>query len=142
MHDTYVRTGLYPSKLPAIMGAEAAGIIVKFGKRTEQVQPRPDGTCVVRFADGTMRCGKLVIGADGVKSKVREAVVGDLKAEFTGVTCLMGAAKVPRPHRGICFPSSRTTKNHGCFYPTGDDEQIFQLYFPAKTMEEVPCRNR
>jgi hypothetical protein len=25
---------------------------------------------------------------------------------------------------------------HGCFYPTGEAEQIFQLYFPAKTMDE------
>ena len=76
-------------------------------------------------------------GADGLKSKVRDAVVGKLSAEFTGVTCLMGAAKVPRPVRGICFPSSATTKCHGCFYPTGDHETIFQLYFPAKTSDEA-----
>ena len=117
--------------------AEAAGITVTFAKRTELVEPRANGVCNVRFADGTSRSARLVIGADGVKSKVREAVVGPMAAEFTGVTCLMGAAKVPRPHRGICFPSSRTTKCHGCFYPTGDNEQIFQLYFPAATMEEA-----
>ena len=119
--------------------AAAAGIVIKFSKRTELVEPRGDGSGYVdvRFADGTARTARLVIGADGVKSQVREAVVGKLSAEFTGVTCLMGAAKVPRPVRGISFPSSRTTKNHGCFYPTGDDEQIFQLYFPAKTLEEA-----
>jgi len=68
---------------------------------------------------------------------VREAVVASLKAEFTGVTCVMGAAPLPRPVRGICFPSSSTTKNHGCYYPTGDGESIFQLYFPAKTMDDA-----
>ena len=36
----------------------------------------------------------------------------------------MGAAKVPRPMRGICFPSSRTTKCHGCFYPTGEPAEL------------------
>lgn len=98
----------------------AAGIKVHFKMRTEHVQPRADGTVDVTFADGTSRTARVVFGADGLKSRVREAVVGKLAAEFTGVTCLMGAAKVPRPMRGICFPSSRTTKCHGCFYPTGE----------------------
>ena len=37
MHDTYVRTGLYPSKLPAIMGAEAAGIITSVGENVNDL---------------------------------------------------------------------------------------------------------
>jgi 2-polyprenyl-6-methoxyphenol hydroxylase-like FAD-dependent oxidoreductase len=116
----------------------AAGIVIHFGKRADKVEPKADGTgSVLTFLDGTTRTAKIVFGADGLRSKTREAVVGSLAAEFTGVTCLMGAAKVARPIRGICFPSSRTTKNHGCFYPTGDEEQIFQLYFPARTMEEA-----
>ena len=116
----------------------AAGIVIHFGKRADKVEPKADGTgSVLTFLDGTTRTAKIVFGADGLRSKTREAVVGSLAAEFMGVTCLMGAAKVARPIRGICFPSSRTTKNHGCFYPTGDEEQIFQLYFPARTMEEA-----
>ena len=98
----------------------AAGIAVHFKKRTERVEPRADGTVHVAFADGAERVAKMVIGADGLKSKVRNAVVGELAADFTGVTCLMGAAKVPRPVRGICFPSSSTTKNHACYYPSGN----------------------
>ena len=66
-------------------------------------------------------------------------------------------ANVPRM-RGICFPSSATTKCHACYYPThvpGDEEdtqlderrhgenatestsgesqheQVFQIYFPS-----------
>ena len=68
--------------------------------------------------------------------KVREAVVGPMSADFTGVTCLMGASAVPRPVRGICFPSSSTTKSHACYYPSDDNETVFQLYFPAKTIGE------
>ena len=115
----------------------AAGIAIHFGKRMEKVETRADGRVTLTFLDGTSRTAKILFGADGQRSKAREAVVGSLAAEFTGVTCLMGAAKVARPIRGICFPSSRTTKNHGCFYPTGEGEQIFQLYFPARTMEEA-----
>lgn len=59
-----------------------------------------------------------------------------MSADFTGVTCLMGASAVPRPVRGICFPSSSTTKSHACYYPSGDNETVFQLYFPAKTIGE------
>jgi len=120
--------------------ATAAGIHVRFGMRTDKAECLGDGRVRCTFLDGTVRTAKLVFGADGVKSKCREAVHGPnsaLAAEFTGVTCLMGAAKVARPVRGICFPSSRTTKNHGCFYPTGDAEQIFQLYFPAKSADEA-----
>ena len=31
MHDTYVRTGLYPSELPTVMGAEGAGTVTAVG---------------------------------------------------------------------------------------------------------------
>lgn len=117
--------------------AKASGITVRFNMRTEAVTPLDNGAVEVKFADGTTRTARVVFGADGLKSKVREAVVGPLAAEFTGVTCLMGAAKVPRPVRGICFPSSSTTKNHACYYPTGNCEQIFQLYFPAETKDEA-----
>lgn len=117
--------------------AVAAGVQITFKARTESVTTREDGLVDVAFASGATRTARLVIGADGLKSKVREAVVGPLSAEFTGVTCLMGAAKVPSKVRGICFPSSSTTKNHACYYPTGDGEQIFQLYFPADTPDDA-----
>lgn len=117
--------------------AAAVGIVVRFRMRTECVTPCASGCVDVAFADGTRRMARVIFGADGLKSKVRHAVVGELAAEFTGVTCLMGTAPIPRPVRGISFPSSRTTKNHGCFYPTGESEQIFQLYFPAKSTDEA-----
>ena len=69
----------------------------------------------------------------------------------------MGCANVPRPVRGICFPSSATTKCHACYYPTrvpkeddidssnnnntttdgkdddddNEHEMVFQIYFPT-----------
>ena len=91
--------------------SKAQGILVKFGVRTEKVEPMADGSVAVTFADGAKMTAGLVFGADGVKSKTREAVgVSSMAAEFTGVTCMMGVAKVARPVRGICFPSSATTK--------------------------------
>ena len=76
----------------------AAGIVIHFGKRADKVEPKADGTgSVLTFLDGTTRTAKIVFGADGLRSKTREAVVGSLAAEFTGVTCLMGAAKSRAP---------------------------------------------
>jgi hypothetical protein len=57
------------------------------------------------------------------------------KLKYTGVTCLMGTADLARESRGICFPSSITTKCHGCFFPTSEKEQCFQFHFPVPAEE-------
>jgi 2-polyprenyl-6-methoxyphenol hydroxylase-like FAD-dependent oxidoreductase len=120
----------------------AAGIPVHFDKWVDTVEKLimeddpQHNNYKVTFGDKTSITAKYVFGADGVKSRVRNAVLGDALAseqepEYTGVTCLMGATPIPRPVRGICFPSSVTTKCHMCTYPTGEDESIFQIYFPT-----------
>lgn len=116
--------------------ATTAGIVVRFQTRVEAVGAADTNGVEVRFSDGRSRRARLVFGADGVKSKVREAVVGKREVEYTGVTVLMGTAKVPASQRGICFPASSTTKNHACFYPVGEAEQVFQLYYPAPSMAD------
>jgi salicylate hydroxylase len=49
----------------------------------------------------------------------------------------MGSSPTPRKLRGICFPSSSTSKFHACYYPTGASEQIFQIYFPTPEQPET-----
>lgn len=139
-----------------------AGIEIHFGKRLQSVTTTDDAKTVLEFKDGTKVTTSLLIGADGINSKVRNYVVNptadaekqksleEFMPEYTGVTCLMGCANVPRI-RGICFPSSATSKCHACYYPTkvpndddnnvdnsnskyADDdnyEQVFQIYFPS-----------
>ena len=97
----------------------------------------PSSRLRLEFEDGTWSVvGDVVFGADGVKSRVRDTavVVQDgtkttttTEVPYTGTTCLMGAAPVARPMRGICFPSSSTTKCHACYYPTNDQETVFQV---------------
>jgi salicylate hydroxylase len=115
---------------------QSAGIVIHFGKRLQDVSSLRDKS-LLTFKDGTACTASLVIGADGIHSKVRNYIANpdkDIEAaklieeyepEYTGVTCLMGCANVPRL-RGICFPSSATTKCHACYYPTllpDDDEE-------------------
>lgn len=144
------------------------GIQFHMGKRLQSVTSIPasgedgDAKSLLLFKDGSRITASLVIGADGINSKVRNYVTNpkptaattkqqeEYVPAYTGVTCLMGCASVPRI-RGICFPSSATTKCHACYYPTrapkevddegnaddavrpvsGDYEQVFQIYFPS-----------
>ncbi|KAL7543060.1 hypothetical protein ACHAWF_007315 [Thalassiosira exigua] len=145
-----------------------AGIQIHFGKRLERVTSDDDGkeaSATLHFMDGTKVATSLLIGADGINSRVRTYVADpfpdlvdeggangtkeeEVAPEYTGVTCLMGCANVSRV-RGICFPSSATTRCHACYYPTrvpsgdgedgsgGEDdeaeghEMVFQIYFPS-----------
>lgn len=67
---------------------------IEFGKRLADV--KLDGAVThLSFDDGSMADADLVIGADGVNSKLREAVVGPSKSRFTGAVA----------HRAI-YPSS------------------------------------
>lgn len=114
-----------------------ANIQVHFQKRLESLENLPDTSIKIRFADGTERRTRLLIGVDGSKSQVRNLVCpGKYELKFTGTTCLMGTADVGRPERGLCLPSSNTTKCHGAFYPTGEHEQCFQFHFPTDTHQQ------
>ena len=56
---------------------------IAFGRRLANV--KQDGNVVrMSFADGSEAEADVVIGADGVNSKLREAVVGPSKSRFTG----------------------------------------------------------
>ncbi|KAK4235967.1 hypothetical protein C8A03DRAFT_17345 [Achaetomium macrosporum] len=71
--------------LEVLMGMVAEGV-VQFGKRLEGIEDRGDGgRLVLRFEDGTTAQAGAVVGCDGVKSKVREVLVGGRDKE--GAKC-------------------------------------------------------
>ncbi|KAH6649348.1 hypothetical protein F5144DRAFT_634596 [Chaetomium tenue] len=69
--------------LEVLMGMVPEGV-VQFGKRLEGVE-RVGERVVLRFGDGTTAEADAVIGCDGVKSKVREIMLGGTEAE--GAKC-------------------------------------------------------
>ncbi|KAL3775033.1 hypothetical protein ACHAWO_007218 [Cyclotella atomus] len=112
---------------------QSVGIIIHFGKRLQSITSTPHPihgfVSTLKFKDGSQTTSTLVIGADGINSKVRTYIanpindvelakkIEEYNPEYTGVTCFMGCANVER-QRGISFPSSVTTRCHACYYPT------------------------
>ncbi|KAJ1543324.1 hypothetical protein HK096_008573, partial [Nowakowskiella sp. JEL0078] len=107
------------------------GVDVKLGKRIKEVNIREASVQLVLSDEETHEFDY------GVKSATRKSLFGLTDPEYTGMTCLMGVAPIPSPKPGIKFPSSTTTKCHSCFYPTGENETVFQLYFPEEEKPET-----
>ena len=58
---------------------------IHFGKRLKLVE-KVGEKYELTFDDGFKRTASLVFGADGVRSKVRESMFGNLAPEYTGIT--------------------------------------------------------
>ncbi|KAJ3410981.1 hypothetical protein HDV05_002958 [Chytridiales sp. JEL 0842] len=121
------------------LACQKVGIQIVFGKRVEKVvEIKENGTVILEISGGVgQKEFDLVFGCDGVKSATRSSLFPATEPSYTGITCLMGASPTPRTKRGICFPSSSTSKFHACYYPTGPSEQIFQIYFPTPEKPET-----
>ncbi|KAI0516766.1 FAD/NAD(P)-binding domain-containing protein [Xylaria bambusicola] len=72
----------------------ATSIPVQFGKKLRSVKEEADGV-IVHFEDGTSASGDMLVGADGVNSKVREYMLGRPNSEVLNpikVACVWGEA--------------------------------------------------
>ena len=104
--------GDYPEKFGApsvtIHRADLLGLLadalqtsdIRVGLRCIGVEPRASGT-VACFADGSEIEADLVVGADGIHSKVRESLFGADAPRFTGCVCYRGMAPVKAVPRDI-----------------------------------------
>jgi salicylate hydroxylase len=71
--------------------------VVTLGKRCQAVLSDGD-VAVARFADGTAAEADIIVGADGIHSRVRESLFGPDAPRFTGKICyrsIVPAAAVP-----------------------------------------------
>ena len=73
---------------------------IRLGLRCVAVAPRANGA-VARFADGSEIEADLVVGADGIHSKVRESLFGADAPRFTGCICFRGMAPAETVPRDI-----------------------------------------
>jgi salicylate hydroxylase len=76
-------------------GARDAGVQITFGARIEQVHLREGVSPHLSFAGGGRVEVPLLIGADGVHSKVRTALLNEGEAEFSGQVAWRAIIPVP-----------------------------------------------
>lgn len=89
--------GLTRPKLHEILTTKALaeGVRIRYSTTFTSLEPGTDGV-VVAFTDGTRQTYDIVVGADGVNSKVRKYVLGeDVKPEYIGQSAFR--LNVPRP---------------------------------------------
>jgi salicylate hydroxylase len=89
--------------LLAVLAAAVPNGVVHLGRRCVGLAQRAD--CAdVRFDDGTVVEADVVIGADGIHSTVREAILGPESPRFSGYVAFRGLVPAERlAHRGMPF---------------------------------------
>ena len=104
----------------------------RLGRRCVAVHESATGA-ELRFADGTTTEADLVVGADGLRSAVRDHVTGDEKAVFSAMSCYRGLVPVDRVPGGDRFGLTffLGPNRHLVVYPVRGGELInFVAYVP------------
>ncbi len=83
----------------ALVAALPSGVELRLGRTVTEVRDGGDGATAT--CDGVTERYDLVVGADGLRSKVRETVFGPTELRYSGVTCWRGITKNPGFDRGI-----------------------------------------
>ena len=82
----------------------ARGLDVRFGAEFTGHERQPDGTVLARFADGSTDRGDLLVGADGVGSRVATALAGRPTSRPLGVTGVAGRTPLTPAVRALLPP--------------------------------------
>jgi FAD-dependent urate hydroxylase len=86
--------------------AQSRGIVVEYGKRLASYDVTGNGEVVATFEDGTEAVGDLLVGADGIHSRVRQVMdPGAPRPSYTGLLSLGGYAN------GLRIPPTPDTQH-------------------------------
>jgi salicylate hydroxylase len=91
---------IHRADLLGILAGALRSTDIRLGLRCVAVASSASGA-VARFADGTEIKADLVVGADGIHSKVRESLFGADAPRFTGCICFRGMAPAQAVPRDI-----------------------------------------
>jgi len=103
--------GTARARLQDALVAGAAGIPCRMGTSVSAIELSSDHV-KVDFTDGTTAAYDLVVGADGIRSRVRHLVFGEVKPTFAGQISWRSIAPVELPGR----PSVQFWLGNRCFF--------------------------
>jgi 2-polyprenyl-6-methoxyphenol hydroxylase-like FAD-dependent oxidoreductase len=113
----------------------AAGVRVRLGCTFSRIEQREDRV-QVSFTDGTQGSYDLVVGADGLYSKVREAAFPDApKPRYTGQG--VWRAVVPRPAEIVCATMWLGQKVKAGVNPVSQEEMYLFITEDRPTNEHI-----
>ncbi len=92
--------------------------VVQFDKHFVRYEHNPDGQVTAVFADGTSAPGDVLVGADGVGSRVRKQYLPHASVVDTGVAALVGKLWLTDQHRAW-LPHQLTTRPNNILPPSG-----------------------
>lgn len=92
---------------------------IVFDRSVQTVEVGPKGV-LVRDAKGHDEAFELVVGADGIRSAVRQEVFGDIPLRYSGYTCWRGIAPVRTHEPGRLVELWGPGRRFGCV-PIGGD---------------------
>jgi 2-polyprenyl-6-methoxyphenol hydroxylase-like FAD-dependent oxidoreductase len=93
--DRGIRTAGIPSQaLKEVLGSKLTGVEIRRGVSLFNINLAPDHADAF-FSDGSHGRFSLVVGADGLRSRVRELILGPIPPRETGIGCWR--AVLPRP---------------------------------------------
>jgi 2-polyprenyl-6-methoxyphenol hydroxylase-like FAD-dependent oxidoreductase len=122
------------------------------GKELRRVE-QDEGGVVAHFADGESAEGDVLVGADGIRSTVRQQFLPDTLPQYAGYTAWRGLvaedAFPPALHRGLfedfsfCLPANEQMLGYPVAGPdndlrTGHRRYNFVWYRPASEAHELP----
>lgn len=108
---------------------------IQFDTSVSQIQHRTDGLCV-EFTDGTKKDYDLVIGADGIHSKIRQLVWGDEK-QFEHFLGYYVACSIVEDRFGVqkSFYSHIEPGTHTLVYPLHNHQAATLFAFKSKRLD-------
>ena len=87
------------------VSCENAGVSIYLGQAIQSYQHR-SGNLSIQFGNGESIDADLLIGADGIKSKVQACMLGQTSAEFTGQVAWRGVVEASKLPKGLIKPNA------------------------------------
>jgi len=88
------RTALHEALSEGLFEGEGGTVRAHFGTTVERIEDIPGGVRAT-LQNGRVLEGRALIGADGIRSRVRELVFGLREPSYSGYTCWRFAGRIP-----------------------------------------------